>query len=149
MEKRPFILVIHGPNLNLLGQREPDVYGIVTLVTINERIKEYASIIGVNVECMQTNHEGVMVETIQQAKGHYDCLIINAAAFTHYSIAVRDAIAAVDLPAIEVHLSNIHKREEFRHRSVIAAVVHGTICGFGVESYILALQAAKRLLDGE
>ncbi|MDD4599769.1 3-dehydroquinate dehydratase [bioreactor metagenome] len=149
MEKKPHVLVIHGPNLNLLGQREPGIYGTLTLNDINNKITHSANLLGLNVECVQTNHEGVMVETIQQAVGRYDCLIINAAAFTHYSIAVRDALAAVNLPAIEVHLSNIYKREEFRHYSVLSAVVNGTICGFGVHSYILALNAAVSLVGGD
>lgn len=146
MSKKPRILVLHGPNLNLLGQREPDIYGTLTLDQINKKIIQRANDLGVDVECIQTNHEGIMVDNIQQAAEGYDCLIINAAAFTHYSIAIRDTIAAVKLPAIEVHLSNIFKREEFRHHSVISAVVNGTICGFGVHSYILAVDAAVSLV---
>lgn len=149
MSIKPRILVIHGPNLNMLGQREPGIYGVMTLAEINAKITSHANDIGVIVDCVQTNHEGVMVDTIQQAVGRYDFVIINAAAFTHYSIAVRDALAAIDLPAIEVHLSNIYKREEFRHNSVISAVVNGTICGFGAYSYIIALDAALALLGGD
>lgn len=149
MTKKPQILVIHGPNLNLLGRREPGIYGVLTLAEINKKIAHHAADLGVDAECVQTNHEGVMVETIQQALGRYDCIIINAAAFTHYSIAVRDALSAVNLPAIEVHLSNIYKREEFRHHSVISAVVNGTVSGFGAYSYLIALDAAVSLLDGE
>lgn len=148
MKKVGRILVIHGPNLNMLGKREPGIYGSRTLEEINKIISERAKILGLDIEFVQTNHEGVMVDIIQQAAGNYDCLIINAAAFTHYSIAVRDALSAVSLPAIEVHLSNVHKREEFRHHSVISEVATGVICGFGMHSYILALEAAALILGG-
>jgi len=148
MKKIGRILVIHGPNLNMLGKREPGIYGNRTLEDINKNISERAKVLGLDIEFVQTNHEGVMVDTIQQAAGNYDCLIINAAALTHYSIAVRDALSAVSLPAIEVHLSNVHKREEFRHHSVISEVATGIICGFGMHSYILALEAAALILGG-
>ncbi|WP_425061170.1 3-dehydroquinate dehydratase [Sporomusa carbonis] len=143
------VLVIHGPNLNLLGKREPEVYGATTLNDINDMLKKRASQLGLELTIVQTNHEGVMVETIQQAQDIFACIVINAAAFTHYSIAVRDALAAVSVPAIEVHLSNIYRREQFRHHSVISPVVVGQIAGFGADSYLLALEAASRLIRSE
>jgi 3-dehydroquinate dehydratase-2 len=142
------VLVIHGPNLNLLGKREPGIYGTLTLDEINEKMLVKAKTLGIELEFVQSNHEGVIVDAIQQATGCYTCIIINAAAFTHYSIAIRDALAAISVPAIEVHLSNIYKREAFRHHSVISAVVQGQISGFGVDSYILALEAATRIGGG-
>lgn len=135
------ILVLHGPNLNLLGKREPEIYGAATLDNINEALQARAEQVGLALDSMQTNHEGALVDAIQAAEGKYAFIILNAAAFTHYSVALRDALAAVTVPAIEVHLSNIHKREEFRHRSVIAPVVMGQICGFGADSYLIALEA--------
>ena len=135
------ILVLNGPNLNLLGTREPEIYGSLTLEDINERLRRRAEAAGLDMECLQSNHEGVLVDAIQAARGRVDYIILNAAAFTHYSIAIRDAIAAVDVPVIEVHLSNIHQREEFRHKSVIAPVVLGQIAGLGAESYMAALEA--------
>jgi len=141
----PRFLVIHGPNLNLLGQREPEVYGVITLEEINRQLRELAGSMAVDLEIVQTNHEGVMVDTIQQAFGQFDGIIINPAAYTHYSIAVRDALAAIKLPAVEVHLSNIYSREEFRHRSVISPVVTGQICGLGPSGYLLALTALTNL----
>ena len=135
------ILVLNGPNLNLLGTREPEIYGSLTLEDINERLRRRAEAAGLDMECLQSNHEGVLVDAIQAAQGTMDYIILNAAAFTHYSIAIRDAIAAIDVPVIEVHLSNIHRREEFRHKSVIAPVVLGQIVGLGAESYMAALEA--------
>lgn len=143
------VLVLHGPNLNLLGKREPEIYGSTTLEDINGVLVERAKEKGLFIEFLQTNHEGVLVDAIQHANGVYDYIILNAAAFTHYSIAIRDAIAAIDTPTIEVHLSNIHKREEFRHQSVIAPVVVGQICGFGIESYIAALEIVSCKLSKE
>lgn len=140
------VLIIHGPNLNLLGQREPGIYGSTTLENINSLLYERAAELGLELSIIQTNHEGVMVDTIQQAQGEYACIIINPAAFTHYSIAVRDALAAVTIPAIEVHLSNIYRREEFRHHSVISPIAIGQISGFGSHGYLLALEAAWRLI---
>ena len=135
------ILVLNGPNLNLLGTREPEIYGSLTLEDINERLRRRAEAAGLDMECLQSNHEGVLVDAIQAARGRVDYIILNAAAFTHYSIAIRDAIAAVVVPVIEVHLSNIHQREDFRHKSVIAPVVLGQITGLGAESYMAALEA--------
>lgn len=137
----PRILVLHGPNLNLLGTREPEIYGYTTLDDINTMIAARAAEAGIETAFYQSNHEGHLVDAIQQANHKFDFIIFNAAAFTHYSIAIRDAIAAIDVPVIEVHLSNIHQREEFRHTSVLAPVAMGQICGLGVESYLAALEA--------
>ncbi len=136
------ILVLHGPNLNLLGTREPEIYGKMTLADINGRLETRAKRAGVLIEFLQSNHEGVLVDAIQEAQGKYDFILLNAAAYTHYSIALRDAIGSIDVPVIEVHLSNIHKREGFRHHSVIAPVVMGQVAGLGAESYLAALEAA-------
>ncbi|MBE8950465.1 MAG: type II 3-dehydroquinate dehydratase [Quinella sp. 3Q1] len=139
------ILVLNGPNLNLLGTREPEIYGRLTLNDINELLRERAEEAGVDtIDFLQSNFEGDLVEAIQKARGRYDFILLNAGALTHYSIALRDAIAAVPVPVIEIHLSNIHRREEFRHTSVIAPVVMGQICGFGIDSYIAALDIAIR-----
>ena len=137
----PRILVLHGPNLNLLGTREPEIYGYTTLDDINTMIAARAAEAGIETAFYQSNHEGDLFDAIQQANHKFDFIIFNAAAFTHYSIAIRDAIAAIDVPVIEVHLSNIHQREEFRHTSVLAPVAMGQICGLGVESYLAALEA--------
>lgn len=137
----PRILVLHGPNLNLLGTREPEIYGYTTLDDINAMIASRAAEAGIETAFYQSNHEGDLVDAIQQANHKFDFIIFNAAAFTHYSIAIRDAIAAIDVPVIEVHLSNIHQREEFRHTSVLAPVAMGQICGLGAESYLAALEA--------
>ena len=134
------ILVMNGPNLNLLGTREPEIYGSLTLADIHERLRQRANEADLDIEFMQSNHEGVLVDAIQRARRTVDYIILNAGAFTHYSIALRDAIAAVNVPVIEVHLSNIHQREEFRHKSVIAPVVLGQIAGVGAESYMAALE---------
>lgn len=139
------VLVIHGPNLNLLGKREPGVYGKKSLKEINKDILSLAGDLGIDVKTLQSNSEGDIVEAIQQ--DNYDALIINPAAYTHTSIAIRDAIAAVEKPAVEVHLSNIHKREDFRRKSYIAGVAVGQISGFGPESYLLALRAVKTILS--
>ena len=142
------ILVLNGPNLNLLGTREPEVYGRMTLNDINELLRERAERAGVDtVDFLQSNYEGELVEAIQKSRGRYDFILLNAGALTHYSIALRDAIAAVPVPVIELHLSNIHRREEFRHTSVIAPVVMGQVCGFGVDSYIAALDIAIRKIQ--
>jgi 3-dehydroquinate dehydratase-2 len=139
------VLVIHGPNLNLLGKRETSIYGTKSLEDINDDILTLAAELGIDVRTIQLNSEGKILDLIQE--GDYDLLIINPAAYTHTSVAIRDAIAGVEKPAIEVHLSNIYKREEFRRKSFIAEVAAGQISGFGPESYLLALRAAKSLLS--
>jgi 3-dehydroquinate dehydratase II len=136
------ILVLNGPNLNLLGQREPEVYGRLTLAEIETKVRERARELKMNVEFHQSNLEGELVGWIQQAKGRFDVIVLNAAAYTHTSVALRDAIAAVGVPTIEIHLSNVRAREKFRHKSLIAPVCIGQIAGFGANSYILALEAA-------
>ncbi len=141
------ILVIHGPCLNLLGVREPQVYGRTTLAEIDAALREEGARLGLEVECLQSNHEGVIVDAILAGRGSAAGLIINAAAYTHYSIAIREAISASGLPAVEVHLSNIYAREEFRHKSVIAPVVRGQICGLGPDGYVLALRWLARYLS--
>lgn len=143
------VLVIHGPNLNLLGKREPGVYGTVTLDQINEKLSGIAEAARIELIIKQSNHEGVIVDWIQESMGQVGAIVINPGAFTHYSIAIRDALAAVALPVIEVHLSNIHQREEFRHHSVIAPIAIGQITGFGADSYYLGLQAALSLVNKE
>ena len=136
------ILFLNGPNLNLLGTREPEVYGRTTLKDIEAKVRERAAKLGAEIEFRQTNLEGELVAWIQQSKGIYNVIVLNAAAYTHTSIALRDAISAVGVPTIEIHLSNVHAREEFRHKSLIAPVSKGQIVGFGAESYVLAVEAA-------
>lgn len=136
------ILFLNGPNLNLLGQREPELYGRTTLAGIEAKVRERAAKLGVEVAFRQSNLEGELVSWIQQAKGQFEVIVLNAAAYTHTSVALRDAIAAVAVPTIEIHLSNVHAREEFRHKSFIAPVCRGQIAGFGANSYVLALEAA-------
>ena len=136
------ILFLNGPNLNLLGQREPEVYGRTTLNDIEAKVRQRATKLGAEIDFRQTNLEGELVAWIQQSKGIYNVIVLNAAAYTHTSIALRDAISAVGVPTIEIHLSNVHAREEFRHKSLIAPVCKGQIVGFGAESYILAVEAA-------
>lgn len=142
------ILVIHGPNLNLLGQREKDIYGQLTLEQINARLLELAKTRGVELAFLQSNHEGDIVDKIGTAKKDgFSAILINPAAYTHTSVAIRDAILAISLPTVEVHLSNIYAREDFRHKSLIAPVAHGQISGFGVDSYLLGLQAAIGIIE--
>ncbi len=142
------ILVIHGPNLNLLGIRETNIYGILDFNSINEKILQEAEALDVMVEVFQSNHEGAIIDKLQDVMGKVDAVVINPGAFTHYSYAIRDAIAAVNIPAIEVHLSNIYTREEFRQKSVIAPVCIGQISGFSYHSYLLGLKAAvEYILD--
>lgn len=137
------VLVLNGVNLNMLGHRDPAQYGTTTLAQIDDRLKALGQELGAEVTCFQTNHEGAMCERIHQAfRDHVDAVIINAGAWTHASYAIRDALAILTVPVIEVHLSNIHAREAFRHHSVIAEIARGQICGFGVDSYLLALRAA-------
>ena len=140
------ILILHGPNLNLLGLREPEVYGMTTLADIDRRLEEEGQKLQAKVVAFQSNHEGALVDAIHAARGQYQGIVINAGAYTHTSLALRDAIAAVALPTVEVHLSNIYSRESFRHHSYIAPVSIGQISGFGADSYLLGLQALVRHL---
>jgi 3-dehydroquinate dehydratase II len=135
------ILVLHGPNLNLLGRREPGIYGSVTLDEINHLLEQEGQKLQVKISALQSNHEGVLVDAIHDALGQHQGILINAGAYTHTSVALRDALAAVALPTVEVHLSNIYQREAFRHHSFIAPIAIGQISGFGAESYRLGLQA--------
>jgi len=141
------ILVIHGPNLDLLGKREIDIYGKVTLAEINEAIKQKARELGCQVRIKQSNSEGEIVSSISETRDWTDALIINPAAYSHTSVAIRDAILAVGIPAVEVHLSNIYQREGFRQKSLVVGVCRGQIAGFGLQSYILALEAAVDILE--
>ena len=140
------ILVIHGPNLNLLGKRETDVYGHITLEEINKQIGKLADELGVSVDYFQSNSEGELVSEIQKTMGNYEALVINPGAYTHTSIALRDAVAGVGTPTVEVHLSNIYQREDFRKKSMLADVAVGQITGFRVDSYLLGLRAAANLI---
>ncbi|MGM0560006.1 MAG: type II 3-dehydroquinate dehydratase [Pseudomonadota bacterium] len=148
MASLPHILVLNGPNLNLLGTREPDIYGQMTLSELESFCRSSGESLGLEVSCSQSNHEGELVSWIQQARDSAQGMVLNPAGYSHTSVALRDAIAAVGLPLIEVHLSNIHKRESFRHHSYISAVAEGVICGLGVEGYRLALQALAQKLKG-
>jgi 3-dehydroquinate dehydratase-2 len=141
------VLVLNGPNLNLLGTREPELYGRATLEEIAGKVRRLAGDLGIEVDFMQSNGEGDLVTAVQEAASKYQALIINPAAYTHTSVALRDAIAAVGLPAVEVHLSNIHAREDFRRTSLTAALCRGVVTGFGPEGYLLALRAVAGILD--
>ena len=143
------ILVIHGPNLDLLGRRQPEIYGSFTLDEINQKLKKTAQKESVEIEFFQSNHEGEIVDVIGKAKNNFNAILINPAAYTHTSVAIRDAIGAVELPCVEVHLSNIYAREEFRHTSLIAPVAAGQVAGFGIDSYLLGLQATIKLIKSK
>lgn len=143
------LLVVHGPNLNLLGSREPGLYGSRSLAMIDADLQGQAAALGVGLECFQSNHEGGLVDRIHRAAGHCEGILINAAAYTHTSVALRDALLAVAIPFVELHLSNIHARESFRHRSLLADKAVGVICGFGPASYRLALAGLVEHLRGE
>ena len=143
------ILFLNGPNLNLLGQREPEVYGRETLADIEAAVRERAKQLKAKIDFRQSNVEGELVDWIQQAKGKFDVIVINAAAYTHTSIALRDAIAAVGVPTIEIHLSNVHAREKFRQKSLIAPVCCGQIIGFGPKSYVLAMEASVHVNESK
>ncbi|KPJ58040.1 MAG: 3-dehydroquinate dehydratase [Deltaproteobacteria bacterium DG_8] len=140
------ILIIHGPNLNLLGKRETDIYGQFTLEEIDEKLMALADKLGVSIDIFQSNSEGELVTEIQKAMGNYEALVINPGAYTHTSVALRDAIVGIAIPAVEVHLSNIYQREDFRKKSMLADVVVGQITGFKIDSYLLGLRAAANLI---
>jgi len=142
------ILFVNGPNLNLLGTREPGIYGSLTLADIEAAVRQRARGRPIEVDFRQSNHEGELVTWIQEARGRADAIVLNAAAYTHTSVALRDAISASGVPTIEIHLSNVHAREEFRHRSRIAAVCRGQVTGFGLGSYLLGLEAAVIVIEG-
>ena len=143
-------LVLHGPNINLTGKREPQIYGLVTMDMINESIQKEVEKLGLQVHCLQSNHEGTLIDQIQEAVAdQFTAILINPGALTHYSYALRDALAGSTLPVIEVHLSNIHTRETFRRHSVISEIARGVICGFGAKSYLLGLQAINTIINKE
>jgi 3-dehydroquinate dehydratase II len=141
------ILVLNGPNLNLLGKRQPEIYGTLTLAQIEQKVRALAKELGIEIEFRQSNSEGELVTWIQEATTKFGAIVINPAAYTHTSLAMRDAISAVGIPTVEIHISNIHKREPFRHHSFIAEVAVGQIAGFGVDSYLLGLRAAVAYLE--
>lgn len=143
------ILVIHGPNLNLLGEREPGIYGKNDLAHVNGAILNRAKELGLDCEVFQSNHEGEILDRLHEARHAFDGVVLNAGAYTHYSYAIRDAIAAIRIPCVEVHISNVHAREGFRHTSVIAPACLGVVCGFGCDSYLLALEGLVRHCAGQ
>lgn len=145
--KMPRVLVLHGPNLNLLGKREPEIYGSITLNDVNQSLERLAAEKGLEIEILQSNHEGELIDAVHRAGGKADFIIINPGAFTHYSYALHDAILAVQIPTLEVHITNIYAREEFRQKSVISPVTLGQIAGLGTDGYLLALEAASRYLE--
>ena len=147
MARKKKILVLNGPNLNLLGKRQPEIYGKLTLEQIDQKVRALAQELAVEIEIRQSNHEGELVSWIQEAPKQFGAIVINPAAYTHTSIAMRDAITAAGIPTIEIHLSTIHKREPFRHHSHIAEVAVGQIAGFGVNSYLLGIRAAAELIQ--
>jgi len=142
------VLVLNGPNLNLLGTRQPEIYGSATLADVEQLCRSHGTTLGVTVECQQSNHEGALLDAIHAAKGVHAGIVLNAGAYTHTSIALHDAIASVELPVVEVHLSNIHAREAFRHHSFIAPVAVGQIAGFGTYGYVMALDALVQHVGG-
>ncbi len=149
MAKAPSVLILNGPNLNLLGTREPEIYGRTTLADIEAQCRARAGEIGLSVECRQSNGEGQLVDWIQEARDSRAAIVINPGAYSHTSIAILDALQAADLPVVEVHLSNIHKRETFRQHSYVSKAAQGVICGFGAQGYLMALDALTRLLVKE
>lgn len=149
MAERPDILVLNGPNLNMLGVREPTIYGSDTLADIEAMCQERGEAIGLGVDFRQSNFEGELVTIIQQARDSHDGIILNAGAYTHTSVAIRDALSVAELPAIELHLSNTYRREEFRHHSYLSGVVNGIIAGFGARGYVLALEAMAGLVGAD